>query len=81
MKVDVNSRLGSPGDPNYDRALLDMLRKMADAINEADTPTGTTTNRPRGADLRTGRRYFDTTIGKPIWFNGTIWVDSTGTAA
>jgi len=22
--------------------------------------------------------YFDTTIGKPIWFNGTAWVDATG---
>ncbi len=30
-----------------------------------------------------GQTYFDTTLaagaGKPIWFNGTIWVDATGT--
>lgn len=25
-----------------------------------------------------GQQCFDTTISKPIWFNGTTWVDSTG---
>jgi len=24
--------------------------------------------------------YFDIELGKPIWFNGTEWVDATGTA-
>ena len=27
----------------------------------------------------TGQRYFDTTLGKPIWYNGTNWVDAQGT--
>lgn len=26
-----------------------------------------------------GTYYFDTTLGKPIWWNGTGWVDATGT--
>ena len=26
-----------------------------------------------------GKLYFDTTLNKPIWWNGTTWVDSTGT--
>jgi hypothetical protein len=29
-----------------------------------------------------GQQYFDTSLaagaGKPIWFNGTVWVDATG---
>lgn len=29
--------------------------------------------------LQAGAQYFDTTIGKPIWSNGTNWVDATGT--
>lgn len=24
--------------------------------------------------------YFDTDLGKPIWYSGTEWVDATGTA-
>ena len=41
---------------------------------------GTTLNRPASAVV--GLLYFDTTLateGKPIWFTGTVWVDSTGT--
>ncbi len=36
----------------------------------------------RPATPAIGQLYFDTTLapdGQPIWFNGTIWVDSTGT--
>ena len=25
-----------------------------------------------------GYQYFDTTLSKPIWWNGTAWVDATG---
>ena len=36
---------------------------------------GGTSNRPNGV---TGMMFFDTTIGKPIWYNGTKWVDANG---
>jgi hypothetical protein len=41
---------------------------------------GTTANRPviPAGSLRIGISYFDTTLGKPIWWNGTVWVDATG---
>lgn len=42
------------------------------------TENGTTTTRP--ASPLKGQMYFDTTIAKPIWYNGTKWVDATGTA-
>jgi len=37
-----------------------------------------TTNRP--SNPKTGMMIFDTNLKKPIWWNGTIWVDATGTA-
>lgn len=45
--------------------------------------SGTSTNRPTSRltnDFQTiGFQYFDTTLNKPIWWNGTAWVDATGT--
>lgn len=42
------------------------------------TSSGTTANRP--TTLTTGYMYFDTTLNKPIWWNGTSWRDATGAA-
>ena len=38
---------------------------------------GATADRPTNPD--TGQMYFDTTLGYPIWYNGTAWVNATGT--
>lgn len=40
--------------------------------------SGTTAQRPTYS-LFIGRFFFDTTLGKPIWWNGTVWKDATGT--
>lgn len=40
--------------------------------------SGTTLQRPT-FNVYAGQPYFDTTIGKPIWHNGTSWVDAVGT--
>lgn len=40
--------------------------------------TGTTASRPT-ANLLIGQYYFDTTLSKPIWWNGTAWTDGIGT--
>lgn len=40
---------------------------------------GVTGSRP--ASPATGQMYFDTTLGMPIWYDGTNWVDATGTTA
>lgn len=39
--------------------------------------TSTTAARPTGR-IRTGSQWFDTTLRKPIWYNGTAWVDANG---
>lgn len=43
--------------------------------------SGPTTNRPVLSANNPGAMYFDTTLGKPVWWNGTAWVDATGTSA
>ena len=40
--------------------------------------SGITSNRPITTII--GYQYFDTTIGKPIYWNGTGWIDATGTS-
>ena len=40
---------------------------------------GTTEERPT-TNLYVGLRYFDTTLGKPIWRTSSAWVDATGTS-
>ncbi len=42
-------------------------------------PTSTTALRPAAADAGAGTGLFDTTLGRPIWSNGTVWKDATGT--
>lgn len=39
--------------------------------------SGTTAQRPT-TNLVVGMQYFDTTLGQPIWWNGTAWVDALG---
>lgn len=46
--------------------------------DEVDSTNGTTANRPT-ANLKVGYPYYDTTLGKPVWWNGTVWKDATGT--
>lgn len=46
-------------------------------ICSAVTNSGLTANRPTKL-LWTGRTYFDTTLGKPIWYKTAGWVDATG---
>lgn len=48
-------------------------------ICNALTQSGTTANRPTSM-LWTGRMFFDTTLGKPIWYKTVGWVDATGAA-
>lgn len=69
-----------------DKALVGVKRgyareatSMATALVKS-TLSGDTGHRP--IDPVTGQMYFDTTIGKPIWWNGiSSWVLSSGVAA
>jgi len=39
---------------------------------------GLTADRPT-LGLQIGQFYFDTTLGYPIWWNGTVWKNASGT--
>lgn len=45
----------------------------------ASIPAVTTANRPMLQSHEKGVMVLDTTLGKPIWWNGTNWIDSSGT--
>ena len=45
----------------------------------AESPT--TATRPSAVTLGDGAMIYDTTINKPIWSDGAVWRDATGTAA
>lgn len=57
------------------REKTDVL-KTDDAFKVGAYTTGT---RPSASTLGAGANIFDTTLNKPIWSNGTIWVDAAGT--
>lgn len=42
--------------------------------------SGATGARPTFA-VTTGQMFFDSTLGKPVWWDGAAWVDATGTPA
>ena len=42
---------------------------------------GTTSQRPLLRAMRKGVEYFDTTIGRAIWWNGTKWITNDGESA
>ena len=42
------------------------------------TNAGTTAQRPT-TGLIPGLQYYDTTLGIPIWYNGTVWKNAAGT--
>jgi hypothetical protein len=71
----------------YERAYFDEFTKQLRLyFNQLDNFTqninipasGATADRPT-TDLQIGQFYFDTTLGIPIWYNGTVWKNASGT--
>jgi hypothetical protein len=89
-----NTRLQAPAAPNLPIAptvyagqhfdiLNNVLRlyftQISSSISGLATPnSGVSAARP-ALSLQVGQQYFDTTLGIPIWWDGTNWVDATGT--
>lgn len=46
-------------------------------LSTKSVPTG---SRPDPTSVAAGTQIYDSTLGKPIWSNGTIWHDAAGTA-
>jgi hypothetical protein len=71
-------------DQSFENQILNALRLYFVQVDNFTRATstvryGTTAQRPAvGASI--GQIYFDTTLGIPIWYNGTKWVNSSGSA-
>jgi len=63
-----------------DRKLTDNPTDALQVVNRKYvTLNGSAANRPKSSVV--GQQYFDTSLGngKPVWWNGTGFVDATGT--
>jgi hypothetical protein len=79
------------GPVDYDQRYIDQLtnalRLYFTAIDNftqaAAIPlSGTTANRPVDSvqiPIPVGQFYYDTTLDRPIWWNGTVWKKADGT--
>lgn len=63
---------GGVFSPAWAAWFMQIFRVSSDVQN-----SGPTANRP-AINLYAGKPYFDTTLGKPIWYEGPGWVDATG---
>lgn len=53
--------------------------RTADGCVFKRATSGNTASRPASSYVKVGAFYYDTTIGKPIWYKGSsVWVDATG---
>ena len=94
MTLPRNAPLRPPKAPNLLVAPVDYRQQYIDQLNNAlrlyfnqiDNFTqgvtvpasGTTANRPT-ENIQVGQYYFDTTIGRPIFWNGTNLINAAGT--
>jgi len=56
--------------------------ELQGTVINANAPLATqavpTTGRPAATSVAPGTQIYDATLGKPIWSNGTNWLDATG---
>lgn len=81
-----NPRLPS-APTEYNKLFIDQLEQVLtlyfgtidNAIAILAKPAiGTTANRPT-LQLQIGQQFYDTTLGIPIWWNGSVWKNASGT--
>lgn len=78
MPAPYNAQVAGP-DRKFSRPWLQWV-ELIDRTVRAFREAGPTANRPT-ARLWVGRQYFDTDLGYPVWYDGTKWVDASGTTA
>lgn len=71
----------SNGQDAYDTGIERFGFQVAgtQANNSWRTGVFTTATRPSASTVGAGSQIYDTTLGKPIWSDGTWWRDATGT--
>lgn len=70
-------RFPTPGgiyDASNESAFRQLVEQgFAEAARKSVGPTSLRPEKPA-----TGDQYFDTTIGLPVWFDGTNWINAAG---
>ena len=70
-----------PHIPEGSISEVDWKRRVKTAVNALCTlltQTDTTARRPKSPAV--GQMFYDTTLGKPVWYHSTgVWKDASGT--
>lgn len=74
----IGPQTGEDWMKDVERRLRHMQQGLGVLARDKALPSD---QRPDPADTVAGDRYFDTTLGMPLWSDGTQWVDATGTPA
>lgn len=75
ISTTTNSRVSNV---NRAKVALNDTASMQGCLFAPEFSAGTTSQRPT-AGLIAGQQYWDTTLGKPIWWTGAAWKDAAGT--
>lgn len=75
--LNTDSALGTTDNSVLIACDVDDMPYTSNILYQNALTQGTTTSRP--TNVVSGFQFYDTTLGKPIWWNGTNWVDATGT--
>ena len=75
---DTNELLNSFKDYTGDR-LYNIENQISEINDKIQIQKGTTEQRPNLTTDDEGFQCYDTTLHKPIWWNGTQWIDGTNT--
>jgi hypothetical protein len=67
-------------DNTYDLGSAGLRPRYIYAGTALKPPTFATGSRPSASTVGAGGHIYDTTLSKPIWSDGTVWRDATGTA-
>ena len=66
-------------EDQFANALRIYFNQLDSFLNVISAPQfGATADRPT-QNLQIGQQYYDTTLGIPIWYNGTVWKNASGT--
>jgi len=62
-----------------ERVITNTNQAAAIAASAANRLAAVATSGRPVTGIVAGSTVFDTTLGKPIWYNGTVWKDAAGT--
>ena len=73
VTIQTGTATATRGQINLNSDIINMTQATTTQVVWENGVTGS-----RPVSPVTGQRYFDTTLGQPIWYDGTNWVDAQG---